>query len=119
MKLSKIFSEQNPSFTTTNKNGDFEFVKIEPGRYLLEISFIGYNKSVDTVRAGRRDVNLGNILMTRVPVQLEQVEVIGNIIQAEQKEDTIQFLAKGFKTNVDATARRINNKDSWSNKRRW
>ena len=107
IKLSKIFSEQNPSFTTTNKNGDFEFVKIEPGRYLLEISFIGYNKFIDTVRAGRRDVNLGNILMTRVPVQLEQVEVIGNIIQAEQKEDTIQFLAKGFKTNVDATAEEL------------
>jgi hypothetical protein len=107
IKLSKIFSEQNPSFTTTNKSGDFEFVKIEPGRYLLEISFIGYNKFIDTVRAGRRDVNLGNILMVKVPLQLEQVDVIGNIIQAEQKEDTIQFLAKGFKTNVDANAEEL------------
>ena len=45
--------------------------------------------------------------MVRTPVQLEQVEVIGNIIQAEQKEDTVQFLAKGFKTNKDATAEEL------------
>ena len=40
-------------------------------------------------------------------MQLEQVEVIGNAIQAEQKEDTVQFLAKGFKTNIDATAEEL------------
>ena len=45
--------------------------------------------------------------MVRTPVQLEQVEVIGNIVQAEQKEDTVQFLAKGFKTNKDATAEEL------------
>lgn len=103
--LTRIFPEQSPpKFTTTNNNGYFEFVLVEPGRYLLEATFIGYNKHIDTVRTGRRDVNLGNILMVRTPVLLEQVEVIGNIIQAEQKEDTIQYLAKGFKVSKDAIA---------------
>lgn len=105
IKLTRIFpSEASPNFTTTNNNGYFEFTKIQPGRYLLEISFIGYNKFIDTVRAGRRDVNLGNILMVKTPIQLDQVEVVGNVIQAEQSEDTVQYLAKGFKVNKDAVA---------------
>jgi hypothetical protein len=107
VKLTRIFPEQNPHYTTTNKNGYFEFVNVEPGRYLLEITFIGYDKYVDTLRAGRKDLSLGNILMVRTTLQLEQVEVIGNVIQAEQKEDTVQFLAKGFKTNKDATAEEL------------
>lgn len=107
VKLTKIFPEQIPHYTTTNNNGYFEFINTEPGRYLLEITFIGYNKYADTLRIGRRDINLGDILMIRTPVQLEQVEVIGNVIQAEQKEDTVQFLAKGFKTNKDATAEEL------------
>ncbi len=107
IKLSKVLTDERPIIITSNKDGNFEFVKIAPGRYALEISFIGYEKHIDTLRLFRRDINLGDILMIRTPVQLEQVEVIGNVIQAEQKEDTVQFLAKGFKTNVDATAEEL------------
>lgn len=107
IKLSRIIQEATQYFTTSNSKGFFEFNNIDPGRYILEVSFIGFNKFTDTIRAGRRDVNLGDILMMRTPVQLEQVEVLGNIIQAEQKEDTIQFLAKGFKVNQDATAEEL------------
>lgn len=107
IKLTRILSEQNFKYTATNNNGYFEFLKVEPGRYLLEITFLGFNKYADTLRAGRRDANLGDIFMIRAPVQLEQVEVIGNVIQAEQKEDTVQFLAKGFKTNKDANAEEL------------
>lgn len=107
IKLGRVLSEENPYFTTSNKNGYFEFIKIESGKYLLEISFVGYNKYVDTLRIGKREINLGNIFLIRAPVLLEQVEVIGNVIQVEQKEDTVQFLAKGFKTNVDATAEEL------------
>ena len=107
VKLEKVFSEQNPRYTTTNNNGSFEILSVEPGRYLLEITFVGYNKYSDSIRIGRRNLNLGAIFMVRTPIPLEQVEVIGNIIQAEQKEDTVQFLAKGFKTNVDANAEEL------------
>lgn len=107
VKLSRVTFEENPRYTTTNNYGNFEFAGIEPGRYVLEISFIGYELLSDTIRAGRRDFNLGNIYMIRTPVQLEQVEVFGNVIQAEQKEDTVQFLAKGFKVNKDATAEEL------------
>lgn len=107
VKLEKMLSEQNPRYTTTNNNGYFEFLSVEPGRYLLEITFVGYNKYSDSIRIGRRNLNLGAIFMVRTPIPLEQVEVIGNVIQAEQKEDTVQFLAKGFKTNVDANAEEL------------
>lgn len=107
IKFERVLSEQNPRYTTTNNNGVFEFRSVEPGRYLLEITFVGYNKFSDTIRTRRRDVNLGNLFLVRTPIPLEQVEIIGNVIQAEQKEDTIQFLAKGFKTNVDANAEEL------------
>lgn len=107
VKLEKVLSEQNPRYTTTNNNGSFEILSVEPGRYLLEITFVGYNKYSDSIRIGRRNLNLGAIFLVRTPIPLEQVEVIGNIIQAEQKEDTVQFLAKGFKTNVDANAEEL------------
>lgn len=106
--LVKVFPEQSaPKFTTTNNNGYFEIIVNEPGRYVIEISFVGYNKYIDTLRVGRRNLNLGNILMVKTPIQLDQVEVIGNVIQAEQIGDTIQYLAKGFKTSKDAAAEEL------------
>lgn len=106
--LTKIFPETNSlQFTTTNSSGYFDFEKLTPGRYLLQITHVGYNKFEDTIRLFRREVNLGSIYMAKTPIQLEQVEVIGNIIQAEQIGDTIQYLAKGFKTSKDAVAEEL------------
>lgn len=102
--LTKIITDEKTRFTTSDNSGSFSFTNVEPGRYVIQITFIGYVKFIDTIRVGRRDLNLGEILMTKTPVTLEQVEIIGNIIQAEQKEDTIQYLAKGFKVNKDAVA---------------
>lgn len=63
IKLKKVLAEQNPSYTTTNNKGYFEFLSVKPSRYLLEITFVGYNKYSDTIRIGRRNFNLGNIIM--------------------------------------------------------
>ncbi|NWF88247.1 MAG: carboxypeptidase-like regulatory domain-containing protein [Ignavibacteriaceae bacterium] len=107
IKLFSVSLSPKTIFTTSDTKGYFQFVNIKPGSYILEISFIGFERFVDTIHIAANSINLGNILMRRSSVQLEQVEVLGNIIQAEQKEDTIQFLAKGFKVNKDATAEEL------------
>lgn len=108
ISLTKVFPQVHPAqFTTTNNNGYFEFEKLTPGRYFLQITHVGYNRYEDTVRLFRGELNLGNIYMAKTPIQLEQVEVIGNIIQAEQIGDTVQYLAKGFKTSKDAVAEEL------------
>lgn len=107
IKVTKLYSDHNSQFTTSNKNGYFEFTNLSRGRYLLEITFVGFNKYMDTIGIFRSNFNAGNIYLSPTPIKLEDVEVIGNVIQAEQKEDTVQFLAKGFKVNKDATAEEL------------
>ncbi|MBL4559582.1 MAG: TonB-dependent receptor [Labilibaculum sp.] len=72
--------------TITNKNGAFELTKLKPGKYYVEITFIGYNKAVvrnipieksrkladlKTVNLRQSSESLGEVMVTseRLPVQ--------------------------------------------------
>ncbi|MDP3830508.1 MAG: TonB-dependent receptor [Ignavibacteriaceae bacterium] len=91
-------------YTTSNINGYFEMNNIPQGRYLIEITFIGYDSYQDTVRPRQRSVVEFNISLKRSFIELEQVDVTAKAITAEQKGDTIQFNARAFKVNPDANA---------------
>jgi hypothetical protein len=91
-------------YTTSNINGYFEMNNIPQGRYLIEVTFIGYNSFQDTVRPRQRSLVEFNISLKRSFIELEQVDVTAKAITAEQKGDTIQFNARAFKVNPDANA---------------
>ncbi|HAY34278.1 MAG TPA: hypothetical protein DCY06_09080, partial [Bacteroidetes bacterium] len=102
--LKPIREDMNAIFTTSNTNGNFEINSVPQGRYIIEITFLGYETFQDTVRPRQRPVIEYNVLLQPSFVQLDQVTVTGQAIAAEQKGDTVQFNARAFKVNPDANA---------------
>jgi hypothetical protein len=92
-------------FATTDGNGAFRLNNVSSGVWSFEISYMGYNNHKDTLRLLSQDVNLGNILLKSTTLALStQIEVIGNVVPAQQKADTVEYTAKAFKTEADANA---------------
>lgn len=88
----------------TDVNGEFEFSRVRPGRYLMRLSYTGYTPLEKRLFIRGGDVNLGTLKIRPSVTTLKGVEVEGTAVRVEQKEDTIQYNATAFKTNPDATA---------------
>ncbi|MCC6549296.1 MAG: outer membrane beta-barrel protein [Ignavibacteriaceae bacterium] len=103
----KLEHLRNPDFSkygTSDGSGKFHFTGLNQGRYIFEISFIGYEKHTDTLRLRGENINLKTILLKREAIEIDGVTVTGQSIPAIQKEDTIEFSSKSYKTNPDANA---------------
>lgn len=61
----------------SNENGQFTITDVAPGEYLLEVSFIGYIKSLEPVFVGTNSafLNLGFIQLEQNTEQLGEVEI--------------------------------------------
>ncbi|MBC6990655.1 TonB-dependent receptor [Hymenobacter sp. BT491] len=84
--------------------GAFEITGLEQGRYVLTVSFLGYQTLRRPVEVGAQPLALGNITLQTGGVTLKGVEVVGKTPAAVQKGDTAQYNANAFKTNPDANA---------------
>ena len=72
---------------TTNRNGQFELEKIADGKYILNISFLGYEDySTEIAVAGNTDVGL--IILKERPLDLDEVVVSASLVKrfADKKE---------------------------------
>ena len=87
-----------PLYTTTNEKGYFEFRRISAGKYLLEITFIGYEKYVDTIFVNWSGKNLDTIFLKQTFLNIGDVYVIDKTPPVEQKGDTLEFNAMAFRT---------------------
>jgi len=83
--------------------GKFQFDNVAAGRYVLDASFVGYQKQRQAVGVAGQPVQLGTLALQAGGVQLKGVVVTGQAAQSVQKGDTTQFNARAFKTNPDAT----------------
>jgi hypothetical protein len=105
--LKDLLTGDDNNVVLSEKNGSFLLNDVTKGIYLLEISFIGYEKFSDTLRIFRQNIDLGIISLKKSFIQMQQVEIVDKIIPVEQKEDTLLFTAKGFRTNKDANAEEL------------
>ena len=83
--------------------GRFTIAGVPAGRYVLSVSFLGYQTSRRVVQLTAQNRALGTLTL-RAGITLKNVEVVGKTPAAVQKGDTTQFNANAFKTNPDATA---------------
>jgi len=90
--------------------GKFQFDNVAAGRYLLDASFVGYQRFRQALTVAGQPVQLGMLALQAGGVQLKGVVVTGAAAQSVQKGDTTQFNARAFKTNPDATANDLLNK---------
>ncbi|TGE22162.1 TonB-dependent receptor [Hymenobacter aquaticus] len=83
--------------------GRFELTAA-PGRYVLTVSFLGYQTLRRPVEVAAAPVVLGTLALATSQVKLNGVEVVGQAAAAVQKGDTTQYDSRAFKTNPDANA---------------
>ncbi|MBH8568669.1 TonB-dependent receptor [Microvirga sp. STS02] len=91
------------SGAAADADGRFQFDNVAAGRYVVDASFVGYQKIRQNVTVAGAPVQLGTLALQAGGVQLKGVVVTGAAAQSVQKGDTTQFNARAFKTNPDAT----------------
>ncbi len=90
--------------TVSSATGGFEFRNIPRGQYLLTISFVGYDKTVQPVSLKDSSLDLGIIPVPKNGTLLAEVIVQAQTPPVKQKNDTLEYNASSFKVNPDANA---------------
>ena len=88
------------TFTRSDDKGALEFKNLNPGNYLLKVTFVGYNTLFQALPDGKTGLlELGTIKMQVGSKQLQEVTIEGERNAVTIKKDTIEFNASSFKTN--------------------
>lgn len=87
---------------TTDSTGIFVLKNVNPGKYILNVSSIGYKTVNQNLQLFSKDLNLPNIQMDEDSKLLKEVKVLGTAIQIVTKGDTLEYNAQAFKTNENA-----------------
>lgn len=83
--------------TLSDEDGSFSFTDVNPGKYDLEVSFIGYTSTVlDSIVTSKKkpDYNVGSAYLVPVDYLLDEVEVTAKRALIENKIDKIVFNAE-------------------------
>lgn len=88
----------------TDINGSFLIQNISSGKYILKVSYVGYdNLFIDKVFS-TQSISLGTLMMNEKSSVLKSLNVTDKLLTTQVKGDTSQYNAGAFKTNPDATA---------------
>ena len=100
-------------FSTTNSTGNFSIKGAKAGKYILQISFIGYQSYYKeiTLTKDEKSIDLGNLKLKVKQALLQTLNVVEEIIPVVINGDTVEFNAAAFKTqpedNVAALLRKL------------
>lgn len=102
-----LLDAKDSSVETANlakEDGSFEIKNIVFGRYILELSFQGYETQFSTVQFSKNNnnINLGILYLKQSSKQLPTVIVRQSAIQI--KKDTVEFNVSNFKVKPNAVA---------------
>ena len=88
------------SFSITDAQGQFEMKRVNPGDYVLQISYVGYQSYSDSllVDGEIEKIDIGAINMKTLTSALDEVVVNADRIPMMIKKDTIVYNADAFKT---------------------
>ena len=92
----------------TDKDGKFKIDKIEHKNIYIKINFVGYKPFYKDVKFENEEkINLGKIYLESDVVQMKSIQVIGDMVRAEIKNDTTEFNTKAIKTQPNADAEEL------------
>jgi len=90
-------------FSITNKEGKFTMNKIKPGKYVLQISYMGYQNMAKLVNLEVGSFNdLGTLKLLSDAQMVNEVSIEADHIPILFKKDTIEYNADAFKTKENA-----------------
>jgi hypothetical protein len=88
----------------TNEKGMFFFIENPSGKYLLRITYLGYNKKEVEITVLDNNKFVGTIALEPNSSLLKGITVEGQQTRGVQKGDTSEFNAGAYKVNQDANA---------------
>ncbi|MFN0213421.1 MAG: TonB-dependent receptor domain-containing protein, partial [Saprospiraceae bacterium] len=91
-------------FGLTDQTGRFTLKRIDPGEYVLQISYLGY-KNLWTplnLKPGQAKVDLGKMILEPSSLLLNDVEITADRIPLSMRKDTLEYNALAFKTQPGA-----------------
>ncbi len=91
------------SGAATDLDGQFSIPDLPAGAYIIRISYLGYDRLSRTFIANGAAANLGTLELTAGTNTLDAVVIEAAAISAQQRGDTLEFNARSFKTNPDAS----------------
>ena len=90
--------------TNTARDGGFEIKGLAPGEYRLYVAYLGLRSVTKdfSVTAVGNKVDLGDLSMENTGLDLQTVEIKGEVPPVTVKTDTIEFNAASFKVRENA-----------------
>lgn len=88
----------------TDAEGHFLLKRVEPGQYLLQVSYLGHQHYWQSVQvpSGQGKTDLGNIRLLPASRLLNDVEVTAERVPLTMSRDTLEYHAAAFKTQPGA-----------------
>jgi hypothetical protein len=105
----RVFNAKDSSYvagTATNMNGKFS-VSANPGRYILNISYLGYKNSYVNVNTTKGAASVGEILLSDDGILLNEAVVTAKAAEIAVKGDTIEYNADSYKVQESAVVEDI------------
>lgn len=92
------------TYGLTDETGRFALKRIDPGEYVLQISYLGYKNHWQALRleSGQGKTDLGKILMETSSTLLKDVEITADRVPLSMRKDTLEYNAAAFKTQPGA-----------------
>lgn len=110
----RLLSARDSSFVkgvTTNIDGKFTLSGVKKGKYVLQISYIGYSDYRHNIDAAGQNIRLGAIDMRQATEMLGEVSVVATKTPIKVMEDTVEYNADSYHTqpndNVEALLKRL------------
>jgi hypothetical protein len=94
----------------TDINGNFTIQNVSAGKYIIRVSYIGYDNLFLDKTINAQSLALGTILLNEKAAYLKSLDVKDKLLTSQLKGDTSQYNAGAFKTNPDANAEDLVNK---------
>ena len=99
-----VSSDVKSSYTSTDLNGNFQFKRLQPGTYTLQVTYVGYKSynAKQTLSEGQE--KRVKIEMTEDAQLLGEVSVQGRATRAEQQGDSLLYNAEAFQVMMGSSA---------------
>lgn len=101
----RILNARDSAFvkgTIADINGNFNVPDLKKGRYIAEVTYIGYETTTKPVRINNKSVSVDTIKVNESSYMLQETTVIGVKTPIKVMQDTVEFNADTYKTPPNA-----------------
>lgn len=99
-----VSSDGKSSYTSTDLNGNFQFKRLQPGTYTLQVTYVGYKSYKAKQMLSEGQQKRVKIEMTEDAQLLGEVSVQGRATRAEQQGDSLLYNAEAFQVMMGSSA---------------